>query len=1714
MSTWNLGANDVSEQEQAFKDKLASKDGHISALQSKLMKQEQELHELKDAYDEKLRKVRAHSCSINELTNPSWKKLSDETSRALKLESELHSRSDSLRNEKIGAQNTSQALTAAKQTIKEKEAEARQLEASLDSLSHLSDTHKARADRLQQEKTTLETRVRELQTVIPQPSLPPRTPGHRRTATRSRSRSPSPSRCTITALEKELANLRSALSQKEVDVDQANAKASHAQEEAIRLGNEKTALEKKLTRQLAEVKESLQEKEEELRDMQGMMGDGGRERELEQRIEEDEAKILALEHSFRADEAKLRREVTALTGKLKEKSRRVVEAEERHIELIREKEEALDEFENARRQISTLTETLRLKEAEISRSDTVEATSYSNEDRMEIDDDAAANVQRLLNAIERLRLERDQLRTSFDFLQNESKFEIEALNARLVAASDATTTDYSAETIDQLRTEVAALSSRLTATAAHEAATILAKETEIRQLGLAITASALVIQHLQCDVDLLEQRDIDTHSAFTELESRLVATQRNLADVETSYKDLQASRSLDASSAHAELERQLTAAQQSLVEAETNLSEFAALEKRNVDLGSAHTDLERQFVASQESLAGEENKVKDTQALELQIADARSGHEELQRQLVAAQHSLTEAETKLQDMEALKVDADSARIQLQDQLAASRNLSELEVKLKDLEDKLDITVRCLQTTTSERDNLLSQLADRDSDLEQASQDHAYFKQQLANVEAERNSLTLQLAHIDSELKTAQNELKAAEARYSDLQFHQMDAMKPTEATRRLQAELHDERERVKRRDGHIAMRLHDIQRLETNIRLQEDRLAEMAEEVELVNAAKEAMVDDCADARDARDRALERLESMELELETRLEEGNCAIEALVHVVLKTVASARDRIRIESQGARSAKEAFSRLKVEHEKLLRVVQDKEALRESVEETGEAFRQSTVALAVSQVGLRKALAYIRETVEEKDILQREIQSQQNDLDRESTERENIASQLNTLEHQASAAALDFANRTTEFEKQIQCLQRTISESDVTHRVAVEELIRSKEHLKSTLDQTQKSLVESTSNDGMARLREQHTLELNETRAQLSESQRSLADLRSSHAATMQELETSLANALEVKQELEVQMVNTSESLQQSVLQLQEAEQKRDALSQDVSRFQKELDGALSQVRELEVNWDNQQSSLDRASKDLMAAKERQDGALAKATEEHTSIQQRLKGELADLQTKLDDKSRMLDDAVQESTRLTRLLEEEVSNLAADKEGFEKELSDLDMQRHQAETALEELRQSMEATQTGLDQSNQELDTVQQEKSSLQESITAFEAEIQRSASLCRFLESQVKDSEAKVNSVMEELEQTRAELARSEKAAKAAEMNFTLQGAQHKREMSDLNRQITALRSQPNLQNVLAELEERNNEMEELLRNKCAEIEENDDRALEMLKENKKLNTKVESLTRKVQNLQTKLTAAKASIQAPPPVPTPSSFSAPDLIPGPSSGSKNPTSRPRSTTLINAPSTSAAPPVPPLPTNISAAPFHAPPPASRTPTHRAVSGPSSLPRPKTPERKSFQPPPAVFKARTPERRTVSSPPEASSSSITIGKKRRAPDDFEGCESLPPQGFTADSLPSREMSEDTSNTPRVRRVLNSFQSGFTPVRNQGRPMMSMPSPKRLMMGSNSASPVILDVTNSPRGQSAKSKRSWLGKIRGASSSQSSSRPMDGRPRFDRETS
>ncbi|KAJ7751199.1 hypothetical protein DFH07DRAFT_529180 [Mycena maculata] len=1358
MSVWQIGRNEVTEETQNWKNKLSSKETQIAAQQNEILKQAAELAELK--------------ANLNETLH----KLNHEAARAVTLESTLGKCTEDLRNESLTAQNAAAALAGAHEKLKAKDLEVRELEATLVSISHKSETFNTRGAKLEKEKATLEARVRELEGDLRQLSSPvptAATPARQR-ATRGRSSSASDTR--IVTLEQELRDARVLLAQKEPELRCATAKLAQVQGDLLKVENDRLATEKRLQAEIRDLRVALQEKSEDVEYLKEQQGDSGREDELLKRIDEDEAKIAALEMLLKdASETKsLKDQLRRMEQKLLVESERVLDMEGRHIELVREKEEALDEVEDAQAQISKLSDALRQKETLIEGQH--RAQPHPSED----------DIERLLGAIERIRGERDDLRRDVEFLQSEAKFTEEALEARIASL----TADLASDGDAQLQTEVHRLRQQLTDASQRQRVTLQEKNQEIRRIGLAAIASAVVIERLQSQAGLTAEEAL-----------RASTTSENALE--------DASRRLD----NAEL--QIGAAGQSL--------------------------------------------------------DAMTR----QRDELLSQLAVKEAEL------------DTLRLAHQD---TQDDLMRLDAQLGDMSRTLD------------------------------------------DVEGERNGLNLQVTNLLKDLEDAQHEITEAETRYSALQFHQLSAMTTNEATLALHEQLTEQEERVLRRTELVGILQHDVGRLGTNLKLQEERLGEMTTELD-------AMVEDCAEARQARDAAIRRAEDLEVEAETleaRLEDGDAALCALVGVVVETVNRSRH---------------------------------------------------------------ALRHLRGSA--------------------------------PLEVPVPAAeSIDWEARVSELDKKQQDLQLLVASMEASHRAETE-------GLNARLAEKDRLLSDNDLEGELARLKVKHVEEMGLLQGRLIETTSALDEAQARCEAAEADYRQALSDSTRTKQELEAAAGD--------------AATQADGLRAELARIRDEHAAAVEQLTSAVSDAHRVQT----AHQELGILQQRTVEELSQAREASENRLRELEDRVAELDAQLEAQSAECDALSRDADALRRQLQQDAEAHEQEVQEHNAALHDAQERRDRAEALAGDLKEELSVVAAERAEARSEVEALHEERTALQEEVTALQAEIQRALSLRRYLENQVKEKEQLTASLTTDLERVRAQHARAEKTGKAAEVNLSLQSAQHRREMSELQKQLTALQSQPDLSSVIADLEDRNNEMEELLKHKCAEIEENDDRALEMLKNNKKLTTKVESLTRKVQNLQAKLAAAKATSPNVPTVQAPEFRASPSL-------SALPPMRQRSNTLA------AIPPVPSLPPFVPPSPMR----------NRVASG-SALPRPKTPERRAI---PQVFKAQTPERRVVPVPP--SPSAPVLGQKRRAPDDFEDI-NVPTQGFTAESLP------DENGTPRVRRVLNSIHSGFTPVRQSAR---AVPSPKRAVPARSS--PYMSDVTNSPRaGDSAKSKpRSWLGKIRGTS--------------------
>ncbi|KIY50419.1 hypothetical protein FISHEDRAFT_39030 [Fistulina hepatica ATCC 64428] len=1008
---------------------------------------------------------------------------------------------------------------------------------------------------------------------------------------------------------------------------------------------------------------------------------------------------------------------------------------------------------------------------------------------------------------------------------------------------------------------------------------------------------------------------------------------------------------------------------------------------------------------------------------------------------------------------------------------ASRNMA-----LAEAEKENHRLVEELQDVTEERDELSDQLQyplSTPSELNAVREDVASLEDEvktlsrtLESVESERSTLQLQVNNLTGELETAQEQLAAAERRYSELQRHQLSSMPETDVTRNLRTQITSLEARIVRRSEQIGIHQHDIRKLETNLALQEERLADMASELEMTEAQKNAMVDDCADAREQRDAALQKADRLEEELEVlecRVDDSEREIVALIGVIIDGLANQR-RLQL------SASE---------------------LKSTLEDVAAESKQFSVALAESQVVLqqeRDKLEAIRsahgEAVSKVAALELELEAC-------SAELQNLQEVADAADATTSVRAIELAAKVKELESSLTAVQ-----VDRDHALAVP--LRSGEELQKRVDEEQQTASVDLQSE-LVQLKMKHIEEIGAFQGRLVEANSALDEAR----ARTQSSEQRAAELSRARAEAEAQLKRLSK----------EDDRLRSDISTLKSEHKVQLEALTEDLHSVEEEGDAARQTVEGLRAEIARVQENCNLRLAELEDEKQRLQATLEEEKDRLEMSADDVYNLrsqLQTTTEERTRA--LMEIDSLRIQCNDEATKHrtELAKTEDEHERLSGELTKMRAELEETLASFE-------TLREAKLRLEVEMTDLEAEIQRELSVKRYLESQMREKEQEILSLQQDLQANAAKAAEAEKACRAAEMERSLQDAHHKREFAELRRQLDQLEARPNFESAMAELEERNNDMEEMLRQKCAEIEANDDKVLEIMRENKKLSSKCEALTRKVQNLQAKLAAAKAAIPkasdsgaisreqssspslnsngnsrlSPSGSATPLS-SAPSY---PSSHAPQPVSRQVSSTVSSlhpAPAllTEAGPN--PITHRISSTSSMQ---SSRYPFKQAASA-STLPRPKTPERRMHVTSSGA-RLQTPE----PLPDHSSVPPSAAGKKRSAPDDFERCEQVPAQAFTPDVVPSNQ-------TPgRSRRVLSSIQSGFTPVRRQGsrttlpedRPEQRPPSPAKRVVQKVGA--YLSDVTTNPRRARTVTapaapilalsheaeKSSWLGRIRSA---------------------
>lgn len=280
----------------------------------------------------------------------------------MQLEGDLQQRTEDLRNEKIASQNVQSALRNVQGHARSNSLEVLELQSMLDKVSHTSDEHRDRCSILEKEKSKLAVHARELELQLREArAVAAQTPSG---TLASRRRSSSLSNIKVTRLEQDLEETQILLKKRDSELQIVNQKLSNVQQEFLKIQNDKVANERRMMAQVNGLQSTLEEREEELAYMREQQRDGSREEELLRRIEEDDAKITALEALIRSDDSKeLRDRVQRLETQRSEAHRRLQKAEERCFELVREKEEAFDELEEAKEENSRLMRDLEQRQA-------------------------------------------------------------------------------------------------------------------------------------------------------------------------------------------------------------------------------------------------------------------------------------------------------------------------------------------------------------------------------------------------------------------------------------------------------------------------------------------------------------------------------------------------------------------------------------------------------------------------------------------------------------------------------------------------------------------------------------------------------------------------------------------------------------------------------------------------------------------------------------------------------------------------------------------------------------------------------------------------------------------------------------------------------------------------------------------------------------------------------------------------------------------------------------------------------------------------------------------------------------------------------------------------------------------------------------------------------------------------------------------------------
>jgi len=607
------------------------------------------------------------------------------------------------------------------------------------------------------------------------------------------------------------------------------------------------------------------------------------------------------------------------------------------------------------------------------------------------------------------------------------------------------------------------------------------------------------------------------------------------------------------------------------------------------------------------------------------------------------------------------------------------------------------------------------------ELEAAKGAVDHLRKVIQEVETERDSLNLRIAHLEDDLSTARTEQEDLQSRYQTLQSQQLSAMSSSQASKALRQQIEELEGRVKRRTEQIGLHQHDIRRLETNLRLHEDRIAEMTADIETLTNQKEAMVEDCAEAREARDHAIQRVEILEEQVESfeekmlgaerERDERDVEVATLVKVMVQAISDKRDvTLRLKSllhsnseqhrdvQGQlHHAQEHIHSLAQQIRELESVIASNTQDTMDIDEdpvtavTGD-LRQVTVALALSQTAYRKAVGSLSFIKSQHASAEGRVSSLQQELqafrDHRSTEEDASRTQLQS--------------HITELESAIHALEQNLQEAKSHQEQTSYQFANAQEQLR-----------------GHAERAEEQTRHITDLQVEIGRLSEGQSDQAHELQQQLEKARSELAEAVRVRDEvdaecekLKVEVGTTKKEVKAQLGEVQELSTVRASLEKELSMVRSAHEEELSHLRE----------ELSKASAAAEKASAEQD-AITKnhqiAIEKLTCVKSGLEEKLTDAETRLTTLQRQFDEKSQAWTQSEEKLQDELR--------FTIERS------HKTETDLHRTIRTLEGN---LEKSSSALVAVNDEKNTMEAEMTNLEAEIQRYRTLSQYLEKQVKE------------------------------------------------------------------------------------------------------------------------------------------------------------------------------------------------------------------------------------------------------------------------------------------------------------------------------------------------------------------------------------------